>query len=189
MSKLQGTSCQATIGVSLRDGLADGWQRHRTQVRLKSLLYLVAHARIRFDPRTSFGQEYRLRLKRPPPNASRRCPPFKSSTRSALLLCGLFPWVALLRLAFGQKIWHTIFFSSKANFQMFLKLFPSLAELLHFRKTRAVWFFRVVWRRTPHVACRQRVRRPCSDSSLWFAQRFVSRFLSGTTAIPSAASG
>ena len=26
------------------------------------------------------AQEYRLRLKRPPPNASRGCPPFKSST-------------------------------------------------------------------------------------------------------------
>ena len=25
---------------------------------------------------------------------------------------GLFPWAALLRFAFGQKIWHTIFFSS-----------------------------------------------------------------------------
>ena len=35
----------------------------------------------------------------------------------------------------------------------------------------------------------KKVRRTCSDSSLWFAQRFGSRFLSGTTAIPSAASG
>src|SRR3984957_18384412 len=32
------------------------------------------------SPRTSFGQECRLRLKRSPPNAARRCPPFKSST-------------------------------------------------------------------------------------------------------------
>src|SRR6266403_2951989 len=37
---------------------------------------------------------------------------------------GLFPWVALLRFAFGQKIWHTIFLSSKANFKIFPKLLP-----------------------------------------------------------------
>ena len=53
----------------------------RTQVRLKSLLYLVW---LTPDPFRTHGrpsvQECRLRLKRPPPNASRRCPPFKSST-------------------------------------------------------------------------------------------------------------
>ena len=84
------------------------------------------------NPRTSFWQEYRLRLKRPAPNASRRCPLFKSSTPESFrgsCSCGLFPWVALLRFAFGQKIWHTIFFSSKANFKIFRKLLPSLAEL------------------------------------------------------------
>src|SRR6266403_670674 len=37
------------------------------------------------------AQEYRLRLKQIPPNASRRCPPFKSSTPcSGLLLRRLF---------------------------------------------------------------------------------------------------
>src|SRR5258708_23861192 len=37
------------------------------------------------------AQEYRLRLKQIPPNASRRCPPFKSSTAfQALLLLRLF---------------------------------------------------------------------------------------------------
>ena len=53
----------------------------RTQVRLKSLLYLVwlTPDPLRAHGRPS-GQECRLRLKRPPPNASRRCPPFKSST-------------------------------------------------------------------------------------------------------------
>jgi DNA repair protein RadC len=30
---------------------------------------------------------------------------------------GLFPWGALLRFAFGRKICHNIFFSSKANFK------------------------------------------------------------------------
>jgi hypothetical protein len=42
---------------------------------------------------------------------------------------------------------------------------------------------------TPDLARWKKVRRPCSDSSLCFAQRFGSRFLSRTTAIPSAASG
>src|SRR6201998_1154568 len=32
------------------------------------------------EPTDVFGQECRLRLKRPPPNAARPCPPFKSST-------------------------------------------------------------------------------------------------------------
>ena len=95
----------------------------RTQVRLKSLLYLVwLTPDVTSNPRTSFGQECRLRLKRPPPNAARRCPPFKSSTAfRALAPGGLFPWGALLRSAFGQKIWHTIFFSSKANFKILPK--------------------------------------------------------------------
>ena len=69
-------------------------------------------------------QECRLRLKRPTPNASRRCPPFKSSTAARSCSYGLFPWAALLRFAFGQKIWHTIFFSSKPNFKIFPKLLP-----------------------------------------------------------------
>src|SRR5208282_4149943 len=70
------------------------------------------------------GQEYRLRLKRPTPNAARRCPPFKSSTATRSCSYGLFPWVALLRFAFGRKIWHTIFFRSKPNFKIFPKLLP-----------------------------------------------------------------
>ena len=68
------------------------------------------------------AQEYRLRLKRPTPNASRRCPPFKSSTAARSCSYGLFPWVALLRFAFGQKISHSIFFSSKPNFKILQKL-------------------------------------------------------------------
>src|SRR5271166_1702662 len=43
-------------------------------------LSCLAHARSTPNPRASSGQEYRLRLKRPTPNAARRCPPFKSST-------------------------------------------------------------------------------------------------------------
>src|ERR1700688_4248554 len=48
----------------------------RTQVRLKSLLYLVwlTPDPLRTHGRPS-GQECRVRLKRPSPNAARRCPP------------------------------------------------------------------------------------------------------------------
>src|SRR6202023_1119237 len=95
----------------------------RTQVRLKSLLYLVW---LTPDLHRTHGrpsvQECRLRLKRPTPNAARRCPPFKSSTAESFrgsCSYGLFPWVALLRFAFGRRIWHTIFFSSKAHFKIF----------------------------------------------------------------------
>jgi len=40
-----------------------------------------AHARFTSNPRTSFGQECRLRLKRPTPNAARRCPPTSEVVR------------------------------------------------------------------------------------------------------------
>ena len=95
----------------------------RTQVRLKSLLYLVwlTPDKFRTHGRPSV-QECRLRLKRPTPNASRRFPLFKSSTAARSCSYGLFPWAALLRFAFGQKIWHTIFFSPQANFKIFPKL-------------------------------------------------------------------
>ena len=44
--------------------------------------------------------------------------------RSRSCSYGLFPWVALLRFAFGQKTWHAIFFSPKPNFKIFPKLLP-----------------------------------------------------------------
>jgi hypothetical protein len=34
------------------------------------------------------------------------------------------------RFAFGQKIWHTIFFSSKTNFKIFPKLLPKLLPVI-----------------------------------------------------------
>src|SRR5271165_1286116 len=97
----------------------------RTQVRLKSLLYLVW---LTPDPFRTHGrpsvQECRLRLKRIPSSSRTlaRHLPFKSSTAARSCSCGLFPWAALLRFAFGQKIWHSIFFSSKPNFKIFPKL-------------------------------------------------------------------
>ena len=48
----------------------------------------------------------------------------KSSTAARSCSYGRFPWAALLCFAFGQKIWHTIFFSSKPNFKIFPKLLP-----------------------------------------------------------------
>ena len=99
----------------------------RTQVRLKSLLCLVwlAPDSFRTHGRPPV-QECRLRLKRPPSSSRTlaRHLPFKSSTAARSCSYSLFTWAALLRFAFGQKIWHTIFFSSKPNFKIFPKLLP-----------------------------------------------------------------
>jgi hypothetical protein len=81
------------LPVKPRDGSLLPLSPKRTQVRLKSLLYLVwLTPESTPNPRTSFGQECRLRLKRPAPNAARRCPPFKSSTPESFrgsCSCGL----------------------------------------------------------------------------------------------------
>jgi len=160
----------------------------RTQVRLKSLLYLVW---LTPDPLRTHGR---------PPGKSTVCglnglrPTLRVGAlhlnprpRSALLLLrplsvGRF---ALLRFAFGQKIWHTYFSARKRTSKYSRSCSQSLAELLCLRKTRPLWFFRVIWRGTSNLACWQRVCRSRPDSSLWFAQSFGSRFLPGTTAIPS----
>ena len=77
----------------------------RTQVRLKSLLYLVwlAPDSFRTHGRPPV-QERRLGLKRPPSSSRKlaRHLPFKSSTAARSCSYGLFPWAALLRFAFGQ---------------------------------------------------------------------------------------
>ena len=93
---------------------------HPGSLKITPLTCLATPDPLRTHGRPSV-QECRLRLKRSPPNASRRCPPFKSSTAARSCSYGLFPWAALLRFAFGQKIWHTIFFSSKPNFKIFPK--------------------------------------------------------------------
>jgi hypothetical protein len=49
-------------------------------------LSCLVHTRFIPNPRTSSGQECRLRLKRPPPNAARRCLHLNPRPRSALLL-------------------------------------------------------------------------------------------------------
>ena len=63
-------------------------------------------------------QECHLRLKRPTPDASHQCPPFKSSTAARSCSYGLFPGAALLRFAFGQEYGTPIFFSPKSNFKI-----------------------------------------------------------------------
>ena len=92
----------------------------RTQVRLKSLLYLVwlAPDSIRTHGRPSV-QECRLRLKRPPSSSRTlaRHLPFKSSTAARSCSYGLFPWAALLRFAFGQKNMAHHIFQSETELQ------------------------------------------------------------------------
>src|ERR1700693_4714993 len=86
----------------------------RTQVRLKSILYLVWLAP---DSLRTHGR---------PRGKSALCGlngllPRLAHSRGTF---HLNPLAALLRFAFGQKIWHTIFFCSKTNFKIFLKLLP-----------------------------------------------------------------
>src|SRR6202162_6213002 len=86
----------------------------RTQVRLKSILYLVWLAP---DSLRTHGR---------PRGKSAVCGlngllPRLAHSRGTF---HLNPLAALLRFAFGQKIWHTIFFSSKTNFKIFSKLLP-----------------------------------------------------------------
>src|SRR5271165_4215018 len=66
---------------------------------------------------------YRLRLKRPTPNASRRCPPFKSSTaypRSCA--SGLFPWAAALCFAHARKNMSQHIFRPQSSFKILEKV-------------------------------------------------------------------
>src|SRR5208337_2800925 len=87
-------------------------------VRLKSLLYLVS---LTPDPLRTHGrpsvQECRLRLKRTPPNAARRCP-FKSSTAypRSCASC-LFPWAAALCFAHARKNMSQHIFRSSVELQ------------------------------------------------------------------------
>ena len=98
----------------------------RTQVRLKSLLYLVwlRQISLRTHGRPPV-QECRLRLKRPTPNASRRCPPFKSSTAFRALAPAASFRGSLCFASLSAKKYGTPYFSvSKANFKIFPKLLP-----------------------------------------------------------------
>ena len=133
------------------------------------------------------GQECRLRLKPPTPHSVGPLDLNPQPLR-ALAPTASFRGPQSYRFAFGKKIWHTIFFSSKATFKIFLKLLPKPGAL-RLRKTRPLWFFRVIRCGTPYLARWQRIRRTCSDSSLWFAQSYGPRVPSGTTAIPSTAFG
>jgi DNA repair protein RadC len=56
-------------------------------------------------------QEYHLRLKRPTPNASRRCPPFNPRPRSALLL--LRPLSVVRFASLSAKKYGTPYFSAR----------------------------------------------------------------------------
>ena len=85
----------------------------RTQVRLKSLLYLVwlTPDPLRTHGRPS-GQECRLRLKRPPSSSRRlaRHLPFISSTAfRALAPAAFFRRPLCFASLSAKKIWHTIF--------------------------------------------------------------------------------
>ena len=109
-------------------------QVHRMWYRLhpavRKLNCLATPDPIRAHGRPSV-QECRLRLKRPAPNAARRCPPFKSSTafpRSCS--CGLFPWVASYASLSAKKYGTPYFSARKRTSKYSRSCSQSLAELL-----------------------------------------------------------
>jgi hypothetical protein len=69
-------------------------------------------------------RQSRAQYTRPPPNAARRCPPFKSWTAFRALAPAASFRGRFASLRFRQKIWHAIFFGSKVNFKIFPKLLP-----------------------------------------------------------------
>src|SRR5271166_846119 len=119
----------------------------RTQVRLKSLLYLVW---LTPDPFRTHGrpsvQECRLRLKRPPPNASRRCPPFKSSTAFRALAPTASFRGSLCFASLSAKKYGTPYFSARKRTSKYSRSCSFVAELLSLRKAGALRFIRVIRR-------------------------------------------
>src|SRR5271166_4529843 len=129
----------------------------RTQVRLKSLLYLVwlTPDPFRTHGRPS-GQECRLRLKRPPPNASRRCPPFKSSTAFRALAPTASFRGPLCFASLSAKKYATAYFSVLKRTSKYSRSCSFVAELLSLGAACSVWCIRVIRYRTPCVVSRQR---------------------------------
>ncbi len=102
----------------------------RTQVRLKSLLYLVW---LTPDPLRTHGrpsrQEWRLRLKRPTPNVALRCPSFKSSTAFRALAPTTSFRGSLCFASPSAKKYGTPYLSARKRTSKYSR---SLAELLRF---------------------------------------------------------
>ena len=113
-------------------------------------------------------------LKRPTPNASRRCPPFKSSTASRSCSYGLFPWVACFA-SLSAKKYGTPYFSARNRTSKYSRsCSQSVAELLHLRAARTLRYIRVIWRGTSAVVGWKGFNRRCVAPSFWFAESIVS---------------
>src|SRR5271165_6246577 len=94
-------------------------------------------------------------LKRPTPNASRRYPPFKSSTAARSCSYGLFPWAALLA-SLSAKKYATAYFSARNRTSKYSRSCSFVAELLSLGAACSVWCIRPIRYRTPCVVSRQR---------------------------------
>ena len=98
----------------------------RTEVRLKSLLQCLAYARSTSEPTGVLQCKSTVcGLNGLRPTLRVGALHLKSSTPESFrgsCSCGLFPWGRFASLRFRPKIWHTIFFSPKTNFKIFLKL-------------------------------------------------------------------
>src|SRR5271157_784640 len=143
----------------------------RTQVRLKSppLTCLALPDPFRTHGRPSV-QEYRLRLKRPTPNASRRCPPFKILDRCALLLLRPLSVGRFASLRFRPKKYGTPYFSARNRTSKYSRsCSQSLAELLRLRKAGPLRFIRVIRRGASAAVGREGFDCRRVAAAFWFS--------------------
>src|SRR5271157_3416773 len=86
-------------------------------------------------------------LKRPTPNASRQCPPFRILDRCALLLLRPLSVGRFASLRFRPKKYGTPYFSARNRTSKYSRsCSQSLAELLRLRKARALRFICLIRR-------------------------------------------
>jgi hypothetical protein len=144
----------------------------RTQVRLKSLLYLVwlAPDSFRTHGRPPV-QECRLRLKRPPSSSRTlaRHLPFKSSTAARSCSYGLFPWAALLRFAFGQKNMAHHIFQSETELQNVPEAAPKASRSFSVSEKLARRFIHAIRRRASEAVSWERFTCRRVAPAFWFS--------------------
>jgi hypothetical protein len=85
-------------------------------------------------------------LKRPTPNASRRCPPFKSSTACRALAPAASFRGPLCFASLSAKKYGTPYFSARNRTSKYSRSCSFVAELLSLRKAGALRFIRVIRR-------------------------------------------
>ena len=140
----------------------------RTQVRLKSLLYLVWLTPDSFPNPTGVlrSKSTVCGLNGLRPASTRGSPPFKSSTATRSCSCGLFPWVASLT----PKKYGTPNFSVRNRTSKYSRsCSQSLAELLRLRKAGTLRFIRAIRRGASEAVSWERFTCRRVAPAFWFS--------------------